>query len=147
MARDRNLYVWQAYVIVMSFVSLLCIGALCYVVFQSGTNFKSVEDAKSKLREADAKATEERKKSQLLSMILGSQPGTQVEIEQMASSFPNAPEVADVQKNYNADMALFGPNSAEKNYRKLVETLIQTVRENNIQIEAQSRKAVELNAN
>jgi hypothetical protein len=147
MARDRNLYVWQAYVIVMSFVSLLCIGALCYVVFQSGTNFKQVKEAETKMREADAKATEERKKSQLLSMILGSQPGTQVEIEQMASSFPNAPEVADVQKKYNADMALFGPNSAEKNYRKLVETLMQTVRENNSQVEAHSRKEVELNAN
>ena len=147
MARDRNLYVWQAYVIVMSFVSLLCIGALCYVVFQSGTNFKTVEEARSKQREADNKANDERKKSKLLEMILGSQSGTQVEIEQMASSFPNSPEVADVQKKYNADMALFGPNSAEKNYHKLVETLMQTVREKNIQIEAQAKKEVDLNAN
>lgn len=147
MARDRNLYVWQAYVIVMSFVSLLCIGALCYVVFQSGTNFKIVQDAKSKQLDADNKANQERKKSQLLEMILGSQNSTAAEIEQLASSFPNSPEVSDIQKKYNADMALFGPGAADKNYRKLVETLMQTVREKNIQIEAQARKEVDLNAN
>ena len=66
MARDRNLYVWQAYVVVMSFVSLLCIGALCYVIFQSGTNSKTVEAAQSQARASDDKLREEVKKSQLL---------------------------------------------------------------------------------
>ena len=59
MARDRNLSVWQAYVIVMSFVSLLCIGALCYTVFQSGTNFKTVEAFKTQATAAEDKHREE----------------------------------------------------------------------------------------
>ena len=42
MARDRNVYVWQAYVTVMSIVSLACLGALLFVIFQSGTNAKTV---------------------------------------------------------------------------------------------------------
>ena len=52
MARDRNLYVWQAYVIVMSFVSLLCIGALAYVAFQAETNSKPFQEARKAASDA-----------------------------------------------------------------------------------------------
>jgi hypothetical protein len=144
MARDRNLYVWQAYVIVMSFVSLLCIGALCYVVFQSGTNSKMVEAATARANEADGKFRDENKKSQLLEMVLGSKPTNQAEFDQLATSFTNSAEVTEIQKKYVADMALFGPNVSEKNYRKLVETLMQTVRERNLQVDAQAKREEDL---
>ena len=70
MARDRNLYVWQAYVVVMSFVSLLSIGALCYVIFQSGTNYKTVEAAQAQAKAAEDNLRKELDKSATLSMIL-----------------------------------------------------------------------------
>jgi hypothetical protein len=144
MARDRNLYVWQAYVIVMSFVSLLCIGALCYVVFQSGTNSKMVEAATARSNEADSKFRDENKKSQLLEMVLGSKPSNQAEFDQLASTLTSNAEINEIQKKYVADMALFGPDASEKNYRKLVETLMQTIRERNLQVDAQAKREEDL---
>jgi hypothetical protein len=144
MARDRNLYVWQAYVIVMSFVSLLCIGALAYVVFQSGTNYKTVEAAQTAARDAENKFRDENKKSQLLELVLGAKPTNQAEFDQLASSFSNNPEITEIQNKYVADMALLGPNVTEKNYRKLVETLMQTVRERNLQVDAQAKREEDL---
>jgi len=146
MARDRNLYVWQAYVVVMSFVSLLSIGALCYVIFQSGTNSTQVAEAKKLADAADLKLREEAKKSQLLEMVLGAKPSNQAEFDQVAQSFSGNQDVAEIQKKYVADMGLLGPNVAEKNYRKLVETLMQTVRERNLQVDAQAKREEDLKA-
>ena len=146
MARDRNLYVWQAYVIVMSFVSLLSIGALCYVIFQSGTRSQQVAQSEEKAETAEKKFKEEAKKSQLLEMVLGAKPSNQAEFDQAAQSFSGNQEVAEIQKKYVADMGLLGPNVAEKNYRKLVETLMQTVRERNLQVEAQAKREEDLKA-
>jgi len=144
MARDRNLYVWQAYVIVMSFVSLICIGALCYVIFQSGTNSKSVRAAEENQTAAENKYREEVRKSQLLEMVLGARPSNQAEFDQLSQSFTNNAEINDIQKKYIADMGLLGPNVTDKNYRKLVETLVQAVRERNLQFDAQAKREEDL---
>ncbi|MFM2012320.1 MAG: hypothetical protein RLZZ396_1104 [Planctomycetota bacterium] len=146
MARDRNLYVWQAYVIVMSFVSLLSIGALCYVIFQSGTNSKTVEAMKAQASDSDGKLREELKKTDLLKMVLGAMPSNQAEFDQLSQSFSGNAEIADIQKKYVADMGLLGPNVTDKNYRKLVETLMQTVRERNLQVDAQAKREEDLKA-
>jgi hypothetical protein len=146
MARDRNLYVWQAYVVVMSFVSLLCIGALCYVIFQSGTNYKTVQAAQEQAKAAEDKHREEVRKSQLLEMVLGAKPSSQAEFDQLSQSFTSNPEINEIQKKYIADMGLLGPNVTDKNYRKLVETLMQTVRERNLQVDAQAKREEDLKA-
>ncbi|MFN9624957.1 MAG: hypothetical protein ACK6AT_01665 [Planctomycetota bacterium] len=146
MARDRNLYVWQAYVVVMSFVSLLCIGALCYVIFQSGTNSKTVEAAQAQARASDDKLREEVKKSQLLEMVLGAKQSSQAEFDQLSQSFSGNAEITNIQKKYLADMGLLGPNVTDKNYLKLVETLMQTVRERNLQVDAQAKREEDLKA-
>ena len=146
MARDRNLYVWQAYVIVMSFVSLLSIGALCYVIFQSGTNSKTVEAMKAQASDSDGKLREELKKTDLLKMVLGAMPSNQAEFDQLSQSFSGNAEIADIQKKYVADMGLLGPNVTDKSYVKLVETLMQTVRERNLQVDAQAKREEDLKA-
>ncbi|MFN5392736.1 MAG: hypothetical protein ACK5EO_02450 [Planctomycetota bacterium] len=146
MARDRNLYVWQAYVIVMSFVSLLSIGALCYVIFRSGTKATTVEAMKAQASASDEKLREEVKKSQLLEMVLGAKPSSQAEFDQLSQSFSGNAEITDIQKKYVADMGLLGPNVTDKNYRKLVETLMQTVRERNLQVDAQAKREEDLKA-
>ena len=145
MARDRNLSVWQAYVVVMSFVSLLCIGALCYTVFQSGTNYKTVEAAQTQANEAAEKLRKEEAKSKLLEMVLGEEkPSTQDEFNQMMQTSSGDAKVDWIQKKYVADMGLLGPNVTDKNYRKLVETLMQTVRERNLQVDAQAKREEDL---
>jgi hypothetical protein len=144
MARDRNLSVWQAYVIVMSFVSLLCIGALCYTVFQSGTNFKTVEAAKNQEKDANDKLGKEREKSQLLEMVLGEGEWSQTDLEQRLKTLSGDAKIDSIQKKFVADMGLLGPNVTEKNYHKLVETLMQTVRERNLQVDAQAKREEDL---
>jgi len=144
MARDRNLSVWQAYVIVMSFVSLLCIGALCYTVFQSGTNFKTVEAAQNQEKDANDKLRKELEKAQLLEMVLGEGDSSQAAFEQRMQSFSGDEKIDRIQKKYVADMGLLGPNVTEKNYHKLVETLMQTVRERNLQVDAQAKREEDL---
>ena len=144
MARDRNLSVWQAYVIVMSFVSLLCIGALCYTVFQSGTNFKTVEAAQKQEKDALEKQRKEFEKSQLLEMVLGEGDSTQDAFDQRMKSLSGDEKIDRIQKKYVADMGLLGPNVTDKNYRKLVETLMQTVRERNLQVDAQAKREEDL---
>jgi len=146
MARNRDLTVWQAYVIVMSFVSLLCIGALCFVLFQSGTNAKMVESATSIKNDAEKKFREENQKAQLLEMILGARASNDAEFQTLKGTLSANAEVAAIEKNYVADMALLGPNVTEKNYRKLVETLMQTVRERNLQVDAQAKREEDLKA-
>ena len=148
MARDRNLYVWQAYVIVMSFVSLLSIGALCYVIFQSGTNSKTVEAMKAQASDSDGKLREELKKTDLLKRVLGASSKTfdQAGLDQLSQSFSGDAEIADIQKKYVADMGLLGPNVTDKSYVKLVETLMQTVRERNLQVDAQAKREEDLKA-
>jgi hypothetical protein len=144
MARDRNLSVWQAYVIVMSFVSLLCIGALCYTVFQSGTNFKTVEAAKNQEKDANDKLGKEREKSQLLEMVLGEGEWSQTDLDQRLKTLSGDAKIDGIQKKFVADMGLLGPNVTEKNYHKLVETLMQTVRERNLQVDAQAKREEDL---
>jgi len=146
MARNRDITVWQAYVIVMSFVSLLCIGALCFVLFQSGTNAKMVEDATKKKDEAQNQYRQENQKAQLLEMVLGARPSNEAEFQTLKGTLSGNTEVAAIEKNYIADMALLGPNVSEKNYRKLVETLMQTVRERNLQVDAQAKREEDLKA-
>lgn len=146
MARNRDITVWQAYVIVMSFVSLLCIGALCFVIFQSGTNAKMVEDATKKKDDAEKQFRSENQKSQLLEMILGARPSNDAEFQTLKGTLAANPEIAAIEKSYIADMALLGPNVTEKNYRKLVETLMQTVRERNLQVDAQAKREEDLKA-
>jgi hypothetical protein len=144
MARNRDITVWQAYVIVMSFVSLLCIGALCFVLFQSGTNAKTVEDATTKKNEADTRYRDENKKAQLLEMILGARASNDAEFQTLKGSLSGNAELAAIEKNYLADMALLGPNVTEKNYRKLVETLMEAVRIRNQQVDAQAKREEDL---
>jgi len=144
MARDRNLSVWQAYVIVMSFVSLLCIGALCYTVFQSGTNFKTVEAAKKQEKDAQEDLRKALDKSQVLEMVLGEGGWKQDEIDKKMQTFSGDAKMDSIQKKFVADMGLLGPNVTDKNYHKLVETLMQTVRERNLQVDAQAKREEDL---
>lgn len=145
MARDRNVYAWQAYVIVMSFVSLLCIGALIYVVFQSGTNYKTVEAAQKLEKDAQAKLRDQISKNQILESILG--VGKQVseqEFEQMKSNFVADESVNAIVKVYTNDMSLFDANAKERSYTKLVTTLMQELRDRNVQIKAAADREIEI---
>jgi hypothetical protein len=145
MARDRNVYVWQAYVTVMSIVSVACLGALVFVLFQSGTSAKTVEGALAR----EQKATEELRKSdqgkQVLEHILG--VGTQLsdpEFEGLVSGLAGDEKLNSAVKAYTANKALFGQGASDKSFSKLVETLMLELRNKNKTIEDAAKKEIEM---
>lgn len=145
MARDRNVYVWQAYVTVMSIVSLACLGAMMFVIFQSGTNAKTVEGAIAK----EQKATDELRKAtnarQVLERIVGvGTPITESEFTQLLSTVSGDEKLNAAVKVYTQNMALFGPGASEPSYTKLVSTLMQELRARNMQVDAASKREIEL---
>jgi len=144
MARDRNVYVWQAYVTVMSIVSLACIGALIFVVFQSGTNYKTVQGALE--RETAAKDSERKQTNarQVLERIVGvGTPLSESEFTQLVSTVGSDEKLTAAIKAYTTNMALFGPNATEPSYTKLVSTLMSELRARNMQVEAAAKREID----
>ncbi len=129
MARDRNVTVWQAYVTVMSIVSFLCLGALAYMMFTSGTNLKTAEAAIKDKQNAEANLRKVTDRNQLLQSILGvGKPLSEAEFDQLKTSVTGDAEIDAAIKTYTNHMGLFGANEPEKNYAKLVDTLMQELR-------------------
>lgn len=144
MARDRNVTVWQAYVTVMSIVSFLCLGALAYMMFTSGTNLKTAEAAIKDKRDAEANLRKVTERNQLLQSILGvGKPISEAEFNQLKSSVTGDPEIDAAVKTYTNHMGLFGVNEPEKNYAKLVDTLMQELRSRNIALSNAAAKAIQ----
>ncbi len=145
MARDRNVYVWQAYVTVMSIVSLACLGALAFVIFSSGTNAKSVDAAQEREQKAQASLREESNRRQLLQAMVGSgKPQTEAEFNQMVSQVANDEELKNAIKKYNDNMALMGGNATDKNYSNLVDLLVQELRSRNMQLASSGQREIAL---
>ncbi len=135
MARDRNVYVWQAYVTVMSIVSFACLGALAFVLFSSGTNEKAVLAAVEKEQKAQSALREENNRKQILQAMLGvGKPQTQAEFESMVSQVANDEELKSSLKKYNDNMALMGTSATDRNYTNLVDLLVQELRARNMQM-------------
>ena len=145
MARDRNVYVWQAYVTVMSIVSLACLGAMMFVIFQSGTNAKTVELALGKERTASDELRKAANARQVLERIVGvGTPITESEFSQLLGSVSGDEKLNAAVKVYTQNMALFGPGASEPSYTKLVATLMQELRARNMQVDAASKREIEL---
>jgi hypothetical protein len=132
MARDRNVTVWQAYVIVMSIVSFLSLGWLCYILFTSGTNQQTAEKA---IKDKDAAVQNLRKasdKNQILLSMLGI--GTTIskqEFEQLRTQLTGDKDLDEAAKAYTSHMVLFGQDEPDRNYVKLIDNLTKTLRRRN----------------
>ena len=123
MARDRNVYVWQAYVTVMSIVSLACLGALIFVIVQSGTNSKTVEGALAREQKAMDELRKTTNARQILERILGvGAPLSESEFNQLKSTSTDDQKLNETIKVYEKNMGLFGPGASDPSYTKLVAT-------------------------
>ena len=142
MARDRNVSVWQAYVTVLSIVSVACLGALAYVIFQSGTNAKTVEGALDREQKAQTALREENTRRQILESMLGvGKPISESEFNQLLSQIPPGDEqLAAATKSHSNNMALFGQGATDRNYTNLVKTLVAELRARNLQLESAGRR-------
>ena len=132
MARDRNVTVWQAYVIVMSIVSVLSLGWLFFILFTSGTNQRTAETALKDKRTAEDNLRAASNKNQLLTSMLGvGNPISDAEFEQLRSQITGDSDIDAAAKSFTNHMVLFGPGATEKSYVKLVDNLMQQLRRRN----------------
>ncbi|MCU0720373.1 MAG: hypothetical protein MUC83_11765 [Pirellula sp.] len=132
MARDRNVTVWQAYVIVMSIVSVLSLGWLFFILFTSGTNQRTAETALKDKRTAEDTLRTASNKNQLLMSMLGvGNPISDAEFEQLRSQITGDNDIDAAAKSFTNHMVLFGPGATEKSYVKLVDNLMQQLRRRN----------------
>ena len=138
-ARDRNLFAWQAYVITMSIISLgLLIGVFMLWRSHSDLSKRSAEMATQLKAEKDDKDKWTMRFNRMKSM-LGYGTYTAEDINFMRDTLKDDPEMAEIEKNYAADMTVFGPNVEKKDYRAFPTYLLDTIRERNTQI-AQARQ-------
>ena len=140
MARDRNVYVWQAYVTVMSIVSVACLGALAFVIFQSGTSTKTVEGALERERKAQESLRASDAKVQLMEGMLGVKTLNDADFNQLLTTISADEQWNKAVKTYTDNMSLFGPNPAPKNYTNLVATLISELRTRNTQVDSAAKR-------
>ena len=144
MARDRNLSVWQAYVIVMSIVSFLCLGTLAWLGFTSGTNAKVAAEALSQKSAAEANLRKVDSQNMILKSVLGiGKPISEAEFSTLESSISGDAELDKAIKSYRTHMLLLGPAEPEKNYFKLVDTIMQELQARSLQLSDATAKAVQ----
>ena len=135
MARDRNVYVWQAYVIVMSIVSVVCLGAMAFVIFSNGTSAKTVEGAYEREQKAQASLREESTRRQLLESMIGvGKPIPETEFQQMKTQVTADENLNAAIKTFQNNMELLGPTASERSYSKLATTLMSELRARNQQL-------------
>lgn len=140
MARDRNVYIWQAYVTVMSIVSVACLGALAFVIFQSGTNSKMVDGALDREKKAQESLRTSDSKVQLMEGMLGVKTLSDAEFNQLSTSIPTDEQWNKAIKTYTDNMSLFGPNPSPRNYTNLVGVLVSELRARNTAMDSAAKK-------
>ncbi len=132
MARDRNLFAWQAYVIVTSILSVLLLGCVFYLwkihTDLVKTNAAKVEDM-TKLNGEKLLAD---KRVARLKAMLGY---NQTEDAYLSEELKADPEMQEVEKNFPLDMDVFATSQKNKNYREFPVMLINTIRERNKQVQ------------
>ena len=116
MARDRNVTVWQAYVIVMSIVSVLSLGWLFFILFTSGTNQRTAETALKDKRTAEDNLRAASNKNQLLMSMLGvGNPISDAEFEQLRSQITGDSDIDAAAKSFTNHMVHISSANAKAN--------------------------------
>jgi hypothetical protein len=144
MARDRNLNVWQAYMVVMSIVSFLCIAMMIWMSLQKETNAKTVQGALDKAQAANDELRKASNARQILERIIGvGSPISESEFNQLITSIGADEKLNAAVKIYTQNMSLLGPNPTEPSYTKLVATLMTELRARNNQLDKSAAKEIE----
>ncbi len=145
-ARDRNLVAWQAYVIVMSMVSVgLMIGLAISVSSHSSTE-TSKADALARATRAEETTRKLTSQIEVLSGMLGQRQFTQDEWDAIKKLATGDAQTAAVQTQFEKDMKVFGANEPlqNRNYPKLADMLLRELRDRNQQIDTANRNQAKL---
>lgn len=132
MARDRNLFAWQAYVIVTSILSVLLLGCVFYL-WKIHTDLVKTSAAKvDEMSKLNSEKLLSDKRVARLKAMLGY---NQTEDNYLSEELKTDPEMQEVEKNFPLDMDVFATSAKNKNYREFPVTLINTIRERNKQVQ------------
>ena len=145
--RDRNLAVWQSYVIAVSIISLLLAGVLLYVLFSKGTNDKMVADAQAQNTQMQKQIQELGNKMNLMQAMLGGKQYSEAEFESLNGQVGQLEDMLPITTQFETDMAMFGPNVApqDRSYGRLIDSLMQALRDRNLQLEETAKQMASLN--
>ncbi|MCC6510993.1 MAG: hypothetical protein IT423_17965 [Pirellulaceae bacterium] len=133
-ARDRNLFAWQAYVIVTSIISLLLLVGVFFLWKIHTDLLKSNAEQKTQLTTANAEKGKADMRVNRLKNMLGYGTATVEDVKFMVDTLKDDPEMVDVEKNYTTDMTVFSASQEKKNYREFPVTLLATILERNNQV-------------
>ncbi len=142
--RDRNLFAWQAYVIVASFFSVILLGTTFWGFMSASTYSKQLDDLKKTSSEAQTESNKRAERVNRLKAMLGYGEYSTQELEQMAENMKNDPELSEIEKDFAEQMRLFEKSDKEKNLLKLPKLLTDTVRIRNQEAEAARKREEQL---
>ena len=142
--RDRNLFVWQAYVIASSIVSLILLVSLFFLWRSFSDKSLQYEAQGQRLATAQEGFTTANQQVDRLLSMLGFGEWSQRDLEAMAEKFRQDAKLKDAEAEFAKAQSLFPANTplGDKNLLKLPQHLIETIRKRNEEVaEARSRTA------
>jgi len=143
--RDRNLFAWQAYVITMAFLSVALLLGMFFLWRSYSDLSKRFADQGTQLSTAQQEFTTSNSRVERLLSMVGKGDLSQGDMEAMKEKFAADPILADVEKEFEAQMNLFAPNDAtSKNLITLPKHLLDTIRIRNKQVDEARQRELDL---
>lgn len=141
--RDRNMFVWQAYVIASSIISVILLGVMFWLWRVASDKTRQLEAKNTELANAqDTFRTTKEHKDRLLSM-LGVGQWAQADLERMRQNSSKDPEMESVEVEFAKMQTMFPANEAlsNRNLMRLPQLLLETIRLKNTEL-ADSRNRI-----
>jgi hypothetical protein len=131
--RDRNLFVWQAYVIATSIISLILLIGLFFLWRAYSDKVSQYETQGQQLASARQDFTTANQQVDRLLSMMGVGQWTESDLQNMAEKAKQDPKLQVVEQEFAKAQSLFPANTplSDKNLLKLPQTLIETIRKRN----------------
>ena len=131
--RDRNLFVWQAYVIASSIVSLLLIVGMFFLWRAYSDKSAQFETQGQRLKSVQDEFTESSRRVDRLLSMMGIGQWSESDLQNMAELGKNDSKLQAVEQEFPKIQTLFPANTplADKNLLKLPQALMETIRKRN----------------
>lgn len=136
--RDRNMFVWQAYVIVSSIVAVLLIVGM-FMLWSGGRKTAGeLAAARERIKTLEAESNKNKEVINRFKSMIGIGQFAPAEIEQMVLNLKNDPEMGPVETEFARIQSLFPASMAinDRTLFRLPQMLIDLVRKRNDEVTA-----------
>lgn len=134
--RDRNMFVWQAYVIASTIVSLILLVGMFFLWRAWSDTSRTLASTREQLNTVTTNGTQAIEKVNRLLDMLGKSQLTEKERQEKAAQFKDDPELGPIEAEFARMLTLFPANTAdkEKNLMKLPQMLLEIIRVRNEEV-------------